>query len=381
LLPTQQYLQMRHEALKNDGVTTLSSTDYDLNGLWDTTRNTDWQKALIGGTAQYTNLSGSVSGGTANTQYLIGGTYHRETTVFPGDFSDQKGGLHFNINSVSADQKFGVQFSGNYLVDNNQLPNIDFTNTAIILAPDAPAMYNKDGTINWAPNASGTASWQNPLSFTYATYQNKTTNLISNAVLSYKILPGLEIKSSFGYTNMQDNETIATPLIYYAPSTRPFVSRTAVYTNSTINSRIIEPQVNYKRRISRGKLDVLIGATALQNNSNGQWLNGSGYNSDAVISDIHSAASVVVNSSIVSVYKYNALFGRINYGWQDKYIVNLTARRDGSSRFGAANQFHNFGSIGAAWIFSEEGFMKNKVSFLTFGKLKGSYGTTGNDQI
>jgi TonB-dependent starch-binding outer membrane protein SusC len=87
-----------------------------------------------------------------------------------------------------------------------------------------------------------------------------------------------------------------------------------------------------------------------------------------------------VNSTINSVYKYNAVFGRINYNYRDKYIVNLTARRDGSSRFGSENQFHNFGSAAIAWLFSNEKFVKN-IPFLSFGKLRASYGTTGNDQI
>src|SRR5690606_32425633 len=56
-------------------------------------------------------------------------------------------------------------------------------------------------------------------------------------------------------------------------------------------------------------------------------------------------------------------------------------RRDGSSRFGSGKQFENFGAVGLAWIFSEEGGIKKAIPFLNFGKLRGSYGTTGNDQI
>ncbi len=56
-------------------------------------------------------------------------------------------------------------------------------------------------------------------------------------------------------------------------------------------------------------------------------------------------------------------------------------RRDGSSRFGVNNQYHNFGAIGAAWIFSEEKFFKENIRFLSFGKFKTSYGTTGSEQI
>jgi len=381
LLNLPEYLQMRHEALKNDGIASPGPKDYDINGLWDTTRSTDWQKLLLGGTAKYTNISSTVSGGSANTQYLIGTTYHRETTVFPGDFADQKGSVHFSINNISPNQKFTVQLSGSYLVDNNQLPQQDLTLTATRLAPDAPALHNPDGTLNWMPNSSGSETWMNPLAYALQTYQVKTNNLIGNAVLSYQILKGLTIRGSLGYTNTQTDETALTPQTYNRPSQSSFNLRYGQYGTGNTNSWIAEPQISYKTTLGKGKLEALAGATVQQNNSKALILLATGFNSDAVLADPYSAPSISVTSSINSVYKYNAAFGRVSYNWDEKYLLNLTARRDGSSRFGSANQFHNFGAIGAGWIFSEEGLFKNNLPFLSFGKLRGSYGTTGNDQI
>ncbi len=63
-------------------------------------------------------------------------------------------------------------------------------------------------------------------------------------------------------------------------------------------------------------------------------------------------------------------FGRIAYNWQDTYLLNLTARRDGSSRFGPKSQFHNFGAIGAGWIFSNQKLFKEEVHFISFGKIR-----------
>jgi hypothetical protein len=88
-----------------------------------------------------------------------------------------------------------------------------------------------------------------------------------------------------------------------------------------------------------------------------------------------------VLASVQSIYKYNAAFGRANYNWQDKYVLNLTARRDGSSRFGPASQFHDFWSVGGAWIFSKEKFIERRLPFMSFGKLRTSYGTTGSDDV
>ncbi len=379
---TKQYLMMRREALRNDGATPQSG-DHDINGDWDTTRYTDWQKELIGGNSQYTNAEVSVSGGNTNTQFLISGNYNKQTTVFPGNFSDQKGSLHFNINNVSTDRKFWINFSGSYLADNNHLPQTDFT-SLINLAPDAPAIYNKNGTLNWQPDSTGIGTWGNPLANKVNLFGNSTNNLISNLVVGYKILPGLDIKSSFGYTNTQTNEFITNPLTFYDPGYLSILNntyRSASFANNNIHSWIIEPQATYSCRIGKGKLETLIGGTFENQNSSGKVLNANGFNSDLVLQDINSATTITVSSTTYAVYKYNALFARLNYNLQDKYLVNVTARRDGTSRFGPANQFHNFGAVGAAWIFSKEAFIQEHLSFLSFGKLRASYGITGSDQV
>jgi len=383
LLNTQQYLEMRHEAFRNDGLRPRPS-NYDINGAWDTTRYTDWQKVLIGGTAQYTNVSGSVSGGNTNTQYLFGGTYHRETPVFPGHFSDIKASMHFNIDAVSSNQKFKMQLTGSYLVDNNKLPIQDLTGTAITLPPDAPKLYNPDGTMNWQLTPSGSETWLNPLSYLYKKYQSKTYNLIGNSNLSYSILPGLDLRANLGYNSLRINEFASTSMLANSPSNQfayGINGRNSQFTYSTIDSWIIEPQVTYAAILGDGKLDALAGATLQQNSSDGVQLNGIGYSSDALLGDIYSAATILASPTVHSIYNYAAVFARLNYLFKERYVINLAARRDGSSRFGSANQFHNFYSIGAAWIFRQEQENPGNFKFLSLGKIRGSYGTTGSDQI
>lgn len=379
LLKTKQYLELRHEALMNDNATASPTRDYDLL-LWDTTRNTNWQKVLIGNSAQYTNFGANMTGGNSLTQYLIGATYLKQTTVFPGDFSDQKGAAHISISSKSTNERLHVRLSMNYLVDNNHLPSADLTRISTQLAPDAPPLYNTDGSLNWALNSSGRSSWNNPLASNYATYASKVNNLISSMLVSYEILKGLEIKANLGYTNLQQNETSVSPLVEFAPQVRPFVLRSATYSNSNINSWILEPQLSYKHAIAKGVLDLLLGTTIERHNSTDQTVIGQGYNSDAVLQNI-GAASTITGSSLVYIYKYNAVFGRISYNLLEKYVIDLSARRDGSSRFGPANEFHDFTSVGAGWIFSQEKFVRDRIPWLSFGKLRLSYGTTGNDQI
>jgi TonB-linked SusC/RagA family outer membrane protein len=384
MMNTRQYLDMRYEAYQNDGINlanqTIGGNNYDLK-LWDTTRYTDWQKTLIGGTAQYTNLNTSISGGTGLMQYLIGGTYRKQTTVFPGNFDDKSGGVHFNINTATSNQKFRLQASGSYNVDRNHIPGVDLTSQAVLLEPIAPALYNANGTLNWAPDASGTSTWNNPLAYTLSTdYIQTSKSLVSNAIIGYSILSGLELSSSFGYNNVQNDLYRPTRLESIAPEIRPRRSRTAIYGKRNMSTWIIEPQLKYSGNISKGKIEGLLGTT-FQQNSGEYWdITGSGYANDLLMKSI-SGATTKGMTSFSSLYKYNALFGRLNYNWDSKYIINLTARRDGSSRFGDKNKFHNFWSTGIGWIFSGEKWMRQHAGFLTFGKMRASYGTTGSDQI
>jgi len=108
---------------------------------------------------------------------------------------------------------------------------------------------------------------------------------------------------------------------------------------------------------------------------------GTGYTNDALLGNLAGAADIRMGDNTYNQYRYQAFFARFNYDWREKYILNLTGRRDGSSRFGPGNQYANFGAIGAAWIFTKEKGVTDLLPVLSFGKIKGSYGITGNDQI
>jgi TonB-dependent starch-binding outer membrane protein SusC len=385
MLNTRQYLDMRYEAFANDGIN-WKAPFVDANDLkvWDTTRYTDWQKALIGGTANITKINAGVSGGTNLVRYLIAGTYQKQTTVFPisNDFADTKGSVNFNINANSLNQKLQLQFTGNYMYDHNQLPGFDLTQNALLLEPNAPPLYNPDGTINWAPNASGSSTFSyNPMLLALRKYWNKTANLISNLSLSYKVLSGLDFKTSIGYNSMHTTDFRAGPMAIVPPELRVNAQRSAEYGNRDINSWIAEPQLSYHKTIGKGSFGAILGGTLLNLNTSSGYVRGVGHLSDDLLENMNAAATLSKGFASASQYKYVAGFGRINYNWKEKYIINFSGRRDGSSRFGDQNKFHNFGSIGAGWVFSYESFINKNFSFLSFGKLRGSYGTTGNDQI
>lgn len=392
LLNTQQYLEMRKEAYVNDGLpvpnssTTPATSNYDLT-YWDQNRYTDWQDDLIGGTAKYTNALATISGGNDNTQFIVSTGYVSEGTVTPSSLKDQKASLHYSINNVSDNKRFKFGFSGNYILDNNKLAGVNgLSRAALTLPPNAPKLYNEDGSLNWQLLANGRNSFSNPLANLYLGYINKTNNFLTNLKIEYQLLPGLQLKSSFGYNNLTSDEIYTIPIGHLSAFTQQFSTRSAEFNAATIKSWIIEPQISYNQSIGEGKVSILLGTTIQQEDRDRQKLNASGFSSDQTLSNIKAASSVVVdpflsNAVILSKYKYNALFTRVNYNFEDKYIANVAVRRDGSSRFGKENRFHNFASASAAWIFSSEEYIKNKVSFLSFGKLRASFGTTGNDQI
>src|SRR5690606_21996420 len=151
--------------------------------------------------------------------------------------------------------------------------------------------------------------------------------------------------------------------------------------NGSYASYSIEPQANYTLQLGKGTLDLLAGMTWQQGVNDGNYFIGEDFTLDAQLNNIDAAVEVRSEAMRYSKYRYQAGFARATYNWENKYIVNGTFRRDGSSRFGPDRRVGNFGSVGAAWVFTEESFLRDNPSFLSFGKLRGSYGVTGNDQI
>ncbi|MDX1829289.1 MAG: SusC/RagA family TonB-linked outer membrane protein [Lutibacter sp.] len=376
LLKTPEYIAMRKEAYANDGISTIPSYAYDVNGIWDQNRYTNWQKELLGGTADVTNVQSSLSGGSAQTQFLLSGSYNKQTTVFLGDFAYKKGNVYLNVNHESENRKFKTNVSVGYTVQNNNQPRVDMMREAVSIAPNAPALYKEDGTLNWENN-----TFNNPLSNLEGTYEAKTNDMIANINLSYQLTDDLQLKSSIGYSTLSNKETTANPSTRYNPAWGLGSEYSSlIASRADRESWIFEPQLNWNKTIGKGKLKTLVGATYQSQKGNQLVQYASGFTSNSLIYNLASASNVYTLVSEETEYKYQAFFGRINYNWQEKYMVNLTGRRDGSSRFGSGKQFANFGAVGVAWLFSKERFLENNT-ILSFGKLRASYGITGNDQI
>jgi TonB-linked SusC/RagA family outer membrane protein len=376
LMNTPQYLAIRKEAFANDGITVYPENAYDVNGTWSVTKHTDWQKELIGGTAYISNFQAALSGGSTSTQYLLSSTFRKETTVYPGDSNYRNAVMHSSIVHKSADDKFNLTFNADYATDKNTLPGVDLTSEALKLAPNAPDLYDRNRNLNWE---NGT--FQNPLGYLNGEYLSKTQSLIANALVLYKFPKGFEFRTSFGYTDIRLSESKTSPTTMYSPFNNVGNDIAELYINDGKKSSwIVEPQLNWQKKWNDLEINILAGTTLQVQNSESLAINGLGFPNDALINSIAAATNIYIVNQEFTAYRYNALFARINLNLKSQYILNMTGRRDGSSRFGPDNRFANFGAIGAAWLFSKNRlFLDSKV--LNFGKLRSSFGTTGNDQI
>jgi TonB-linked SusC/RagA family outer membrane protein len=373
LLNLQQYLLIRKEAYKNDGLTPSSdptSPNYapDLT-VWSQNTSTNWAKYLFGGTGHVTDAQGSVSGGDKNTTFNIGGNFHSETTLLQGDNLYQRGGIRYSIQHNSINNKFSIALSGTYTIDHNQLSN---PNEGDIFLPPNFSLYTATGAINWAYGL-------NPLADIKAQSKIQTDNFVTNLVLKYNILTDLNFNTSVGYDKININQIQTFPLSSQNPQYSPV--NYSNFANNSNQSIIIEPQLNYKKHINRSIFNLLIGGTYQSSLNQGQNLSASNFSSDELLQNLASAGTISGLSNSYLQYKYVSLFGRINYNLDDKYILNASIRRDGSSRFGPGNEFGTFGAVGGAWLFSSENWIKENIPFISYGKLRGSYGIVGNDQI
>jgi len=383
LMNTQQYLMMRNEAFKNDQTTyglnsqTTENTGnaYDIL-TWDNSRYTDWQKVYWGNTGQTTDAQLSLSGGTKQDIFRISSSYHYETGILSRSGADQRASIQFSYTHTSLDQRLTLSLKSTYSYTQSDLIGVG---SGVLEAPDAPAIFNSQGNLNWAgwePVPNQLNNWGT----LFEPYSATTGFLNSQLNLKYQILKGLQFVAQFGYSTMHGQNDELTEIASQNPiNATPYGS--SIFSNTNLNNSIVEPQLEYNQILGRnGKLAVLVGASSQSISEDANQDNGSGYINDNLLSSLQNAPITTSYNSFGN-YKYAGLFGRINYNWADKYLLNLSARRDGSSRFGPGHQYGNFGAVGAAYIFTEEKWFKDNLSWLSFGKLRGSYGLTGNDQI
>jgi TonB-linked SusC/RagA family outer membrane protein len=377
LLNTKDYLAMRREQLRNDGQLLSAATAPDLV-LLDTSRYTDWQKYSYGGIGQATNVQGSISGGNDQTVYRLGIGYNRNTDITRITGADQRATVALSLVHTSVNKKLTESFSANYAYSIANQLNINGT---FNLPPDAAPVFDAQGHLNYEKwNLVGIGS---PFASLLQPYNSRDNGLTANLNLGYNILKGFKAGVSLGYNNAQNYQTRFTPIAsqnpYVDSSQKPVGSN--AFGTSRNNNWIIEPQLSYSVSFGNSKIDMLAGGTVQANVTDGMTVTGTGYTSDIDLKSISLAPKFLATDNY-SQYKYSGVYARLTYNYDNRYILNFNGRRDGSSRFGVDNRFGNFGSVGAAWIMSDEKWLRKVLpEAISFVKLRGSYGTTGSDGV
>jgi TonB-linked SusC/RagA family outer membrane protein len=373
LLNTDQYLMIRREAFKNDGATP-GATDLDLNGTWSTDSYTDWRKYYLGTTGHNERANFTYQGGSELSTFLISGNVSNQQSLQRGIGGEIDGGFRMDLSSYSKNKKFFLDFSATYNLSRNNTIPIDLT-FALTNAPNAPLPVLPDGALNWSTGS-------NPLAAMNALYLNTNNNLLSNLTLRYNFTKDFTFNTVVGYSLNADKEFRALPTSYFVPSATSYTQTTSTINTFNNTNLTLDPNFEYTHTFLRQlQTDSRIGFTAQMSNNYQLATTGTNFTSDQLLVSPTSASGTITSNYNSSPGRYLGAFIYTRLNWDNKYLLSLNARRDGSTNFGPGNRFGNFGSVAGAWIMSEEPWMKSLNSVLPFVKLRASYGTTGGDNL
>lgn len=347
--------------------------------------NTDWQKQIIQH-APVQNYNLVFSGGTEKTKFYISGTYN-----------DQKGWILKNqLNQYSLRTNIENQanswltIGANLSVSRTQNHRLDNDNAfstpeqIVALSPITPVIDPRTGLLsgqldpaNGLPN-SNFPVYFNPLLNSENSYFITTDyRNLGNVFGEIKIAPSLTFRSEVGVDILNSTED------NYAGSLTARNSGTGngVGLNSSITSMNFNTNnfLHFLKDFGKSSVDAVGGMTYQRQQNDLNSLNGEQFPSDAY-KKLTSSASITSALSSSTAYSLLSYFARANYKFDDKYLLSLSGRIDGSSRFGADHRYGFFPAGSVGWVISEEGFMKNQ-KLISELKLRGSYGLTGNSEI
>jgi TonB-dependent starch-binding outer membrane protein SusC len=373
LVNAQQYVDMRREAVDNDSPGVVPATNTTLG--WDGTTDTDWLKETFR-VARISEYQISASGGDNKFNYFLSGSYRDEEGAMIGSEYERLTGrlnLDYNpTNKFKIGASVGVSSQLNKRINNDN--NIFGIYSASILTPATRPIRNENGDFLDALPSFNTNAVRDAL---ITRFDNTTNKLTGNIYFNYSIIEGLDFRTdvSYDYTMLREDHFI------------PVESAQGRGTNGLgrLNTRefgtyIIEPTLRYAKSFNTDHRMSAVAGLTFQETTDVRSTNaGTGF-ARSSLSYLNSSATATVSGSLKELYSFNSVFGRATYSFKDKYIAEGTLRYDGSSRFGPNKRFGLFYATSAAWNFTEEAFMSN-IGLIESGKLRVSYGVTGNDRI
>jgi TonB-linked SusC/RagA family outer membrane protein len=368
--------------LEND---TYHTNVYDDPASWG--EGIDWQDLIFRDAPIQSHQLG-VSGGTEKTQFALSANYFdQQGVIISSGFKRYSFRINFD-HRVSKLLRVGTSLYTSYII-NKTIPtgstSIDAgATTASILgaalgAPPTMQPYKEDGTI-WPFGDQLSGRYRevvNPLGLAQVLNRDKTSRTLGNFYAEFSPLEGLTFRANF-------NPVISSGIIdYYSP--RSIMNSgdlaagggTARKENSNTIVLLHESVLTYEKRFNQHALKFTGVFATQSNNSNSNTINASNFPNDATANEALQLAVDRTVSSSRSKDRLDSYMGRINYAFRDKYLLDLIARADGASKFGANNKYGFFPAAAVAWRASEEPFIK-RITAISNLKLRFSYGVTGN---
>ena len=348
--------------------------------------DTDWQDEIYR-TGNTQNHQLSVSGGSDKVNYYISGTYfNQEGIIVNSDFQkiqflanvDAKVGerLKIGMSSIaSRSEQDGVstQSTGSDAIGSVNGGGDDVVALAFRFSPDV-GRFNDAG--DFSQNTVGD-DIENPWAVaTQITNETKTDNSRTNVYADFKILNGLNFKTTLGYRTQNSTEG------YFKPQT--FVlSAGGAYLESVKRTNLLnENYLTYTTPVGNGNITATAGHSYQKRTTEGLEAGARGLLTDA-FSWYNLEAGQIDQRSVDSRFsesEIESLFGRVNFDWADKYLLTATVRRDGASNFAENNKYAIFPSVALGWKASRESFLIDNETISNL-KFRASYGLTGNQAI
>jgi TonB-dependent starch-binding outer membrane protein SusC len=336
---------------------------------------TDWQRELFNNAAMSKHQL-SMSGGSNNTTYYVSGEYLKQEGIAVGSGFNRYG---FRVNLDTKPREWitvGTNLSFNQTNEQLTTSNENIISNSLQLSPEVP-VKNINGT--WGggdlSNPAHQFSPVNPIAISTLTTNNSVRRqLLGGLNLGLNLAKGLTFRTSFNTTIGYGNSELYTPT--YAIGWARNV--TASLTNGTSQNTYynFNQLLEYTRQIGKHNVGAMVSHEA----QDSRWKNVSARRTGFLTNDIFDLeagdATTASNNGGSGPWAMESYLGRLNYNYDNRYIVTGTVRRDGSVNFGPENRWGTFPSVSAAWRVSQEDFFK--VPFINELKLRVETGLTGN---
>jgi TonB-linked SusC/RagA family outer membrane protein len=337
--------------------------------------DTDWQKEAFNPGAGVTNVNFSANGGDERTRFYFSSAYDKqEGIMIRNNFERISGRLNLD-HKVSDRFTIGANFSlarteTTRIAEDNQFYN---PIQLVALSPITP-IRDENGELYDRPV---TTYYNNLIDSENAEWLTTNFRNITNVFGEYQFTDNLRFRSEFAVDVLNQNDE------------RFFGSRTIIGqgTNGYGSSRwmrIFNYNTNnyftYNNTFGeKHNFEAVVGMSFQRSDENYTRVDGQEFPLDD-LRTIESAAEITEGTSQFTNFTFLSYFSRINYKFDNKYLLTVSARVDGSSRFGENNKYGFFPAASAGWIMSEEGFLQGSEG-LSLLKIRGSYGLTGNAEI